>query len=133
MKTRSETGAQESGEVQPAPEARLPSLWRSADYANWWTSNTLSALGTSVSAIAYPLLVLYTTGSVAQAGLISAASLLRALITTLWGGALADRISRNAILVCGQWTGPLIAGLLGVPGAGIALIAPTAVSPWPCT
>ncbi len=118
MSTRSEIEPPESAEGQPGKAGRLPSLWRDTDYACWWTGNTLSALGTSVSAIAYPLLVLYATGSVAKAGAISAASLLGALITTLWGGALADRISRKAILVYG----PL------VQAAALAAVAVTVAS-----
>jgi MFS family permease len=86
-------------------------LWRNGDYIGWWTGNVLSALGTSVSTIAFPLLVLYLTGSVGKAGLIGSANLLGVLITTLWGGVLADRVSRKAILVIG----PLVqAGLLAV-------------------
>ncbi|WP_051450916.1 MFS transporter [Actinospica robiniae] len=81
-----------------------PSLWRDTDYVGWWTGNTLSALGTSVSAIAFPLLVLGITGSVTKAGLIGSANLIGILVTTLWGGALADRASRRAILI----TGPLV-------------------------
>jgi hypothetical protein len=38
------------GEREPATD----SLWRNFDYVGWWTGNTVSALGTSVSAIAYP-------------------------------------------------------------------------------
>ena len=38
-------------------------MWRDGDYVGWWIGNTLSALGTSVSAIAYPLLVLSLTRS----------------------------------------------------------------------
>ncbi|WP_377267929.1 MFS transporter [Peterkaempfera sp. SMS 1(5)a] len=78
-----------------------PSLWRNGDYVGWWTGNTLSALGTGVSAIAFPLLVLASTGSVSKAGLIGSANLLGVLVTALWGGALADRVSRRAILVAG--------------------------------
>jgi len=52
------------GQGQPA----RPSLWRNTDYIGWWTGNSISALGSSVSGIAYPLLVLYTTGSVGKAG-----------------------------------------------------------------
>jgi MFS family permease len=101
MSIRSEVGARESGEDKPENAGGLASLWRNADYVYWWSGNTISAVGTSVSAIAFPLLVLYTTGSVAKASFISAASLLGAMITTLWGGALADRVSRKAILALG--------------------------------
>ncbi|MFC1400698.1 MULTISPECIES: MFS transporter [Streptacidiphilus] len=80
---------------------RQPPLWRNGDYVGWWTGNTLSALGTSVSAIAFPLLVLASTGSVSKAGVIGSANLLGVVVTALWGGVLADRVSRRAILVAG--------------------------------
>ncbi|HEU5352824.1 MAG TPA: MFS transporter [Actinocrinis sp.] len=116
--TGSEEAALESGPGKSADSNKPPSLWANADYRGWWTGNTVSALGTSISAIAYPLLVLFATGSVAKAGLITAANLIGTLATTLWGGALADRISRKAILVFG----PLVqAAVLAV----VALIADT--------
>ena len=100
-------GAQTSGR----PEG--PSLWRSRDYLYLWTGDAVSSLGNSMSSIAYPLLVLFATGSVAKAGLITSAAMLGALITTLWGGALADRVSRKALLI----VSPL------VQGAAIAAVA----------
>jgi MFS family permease len=109
MSLRSGARAPESGDGEREQAQR--SLWRNSDYVGWWTGNTISALGTSVSAIAYPLLVLYSTGSVAKTGVISAASLFGGLLTTLWGGVLADRVSRKAILVYG----PLVqAGVLAI-------------------
>jgi len=81
------------------PEAKPPSLWKNHDYMGWWLSNTVSVLGTSMSAIAFPLLVLYTTHSVARAGSVTAAEMIGTLVTTLWGGALADRVSRKAIML----------------------------------
>jgi MFS family permease len=100
------------GETEARPEnaapSRPPSLWRNSDYVGWWVGNTVSALGTSVSTIAYTLLVLALTGSVTQAGLIGSVNLAGVLVTTLWGGALADRVSRRAILVIG----PLVQGVV---------------------
>ncbi|WP_419998153.1 MFS transporter [Streptomyces boninensis] len=81
-----------------------PSLWRNLDYMYWWTGNGVSTLGTSVSALAFPLLILHTTGSAAQAGILSACHMVGMLITLPIGGALADRVSRRALMV----TGPLI-------------------------
>jgi MFS family permease len=108
---------------------RLPSLWRNPDYVGWWTGNTVSALGTSVSAIAYPLLVLNATGSVSQAGLIGSVNLLGILITTLWGGALADRVSRRAILILGPLAQAVVLGVVAVlVGTGRTPIALLAVA-----
>ncbi|HEV2347220.1 MAG TPA: MFS transporter [Actinocrinis sp.] len=76
-----------------------PSIWRSRDYLSWWTGTTVSALGSTLSAIAFPLLMLYQTGSVAQAGAIAALENVGRLTTLLIGGVLADRFSRKALLV----------------------------------
>lgn len=112
--TGDEEAALESDSVKPAATEKPPSLWANADYRGWWTGNTVSALGTSISAIAYPLLVLYTTGSVAKAGLITAANLVGTLASTLWGGALADRFSRKAILVLGPLVQAAVLAMVAV-------------------
>lgn len=83
-------------EDQPAT-----ALWRNRDYLSLWSGDAVSTLGSSMSSIAYPLLVLFATGSVARAGIISAATMIGGLVTTLWGGALADRISRKGLLIGG--------------------------------
>lgn len=66
--TRSEGAAQEA---EAAPKA--PSLWRNRDYMYWWTGDAVSMLGSTLSEIAFPLLVLYSTGSAGQAGIVAAA------------------------------------------------------------
>lgn len=83
------------------PNRSPVSLWRNHDYMCWWTGTALSLLGSNVSVIALPLLVLFGNGSVLDAGLIAAAERVGALLTRLWGGALADRYSRRAILIAG--------------------------------
>jgi MFS family permease len=94
---------QASQEPRTEPEVasgRPAPLWRNRDYLCLWTGEAVSSLGTSMSTIAYPLLVLFATGSVARAGFVTAASMLGTVISTIWGGVLADRISRKAMLVC---------------------------------
>lgn len=114
--------------ADPAPVA---SLWRNGDYIGWWTGNTLSALGTSVSTIAYPLLVLDLTGSVGQAGLIGSAGLLGILVTALWGGVMADRVSRRAILIIGPFvqaaTLLVVTGLIRADRAGLPVLMAAAL------
>jgi MFS family permease len=90
-----------TGQPEPRHTGKPRALLLNPDYLGWWSGNTLSALGTSVSSIAFPLLLLYATGSVTEAGFITAASMIGTVATTLWGGALADRVSRKAILIAG--------------------------------
>lgn len=49
--------------------------------------------------IAYPLLMLYATGSVARAGVVGACLNLGGLATTLPGGVIADRFPRRPVIV----------------------------------
>ena len=50
-----------------------PALWRNRDFVTLWSGQVVSALGARISATAMPLLVLATTGSPADAGLVGAA------------------------------------------------------------
>ena len=72
-----------------------PSLWRNRDFVTLWSGQVVSALGARISATAMPLLVLATTGSPADAGLVAAAGTLPFLIAHLPAGPLVDRWSRR--------------------------------------
>ena len=52
------------------------SLWRNRDFTALWGGQVVSNLGASISGTAMPLLVLTTTGSPADAGLVGAAGTL---------------------------------------------------------
>ncbi|MGY0056235.1 MFS transporter [Streptomyces sp. LZ34] len=95
---RSRPEEPEEPEETQSAQGRRPSLWRDRDYLYWWSGNGLSTLGTSVSTLAFPLLMLYATGSATQAGTITVLHMLGKLGTLAVGGALADRVSRRAIL-----------------------------------
>jgi MFS family permease len=76
-----------------------PPLWRNRDFLVLWSGQTISTLGTRVSALAYPLLVLAVTGSPAQAGLVGFAQTLPYLVWYLPAGALVDRWDRKRIML----------------------------------
>lgn len=82
----------------PSPGDSAP-LWRNRDYAGWWISSLVSSLGSAMSQLAYPLLMLFASGSVARAGLVGAFLNIGGLSTTLLGGVLADRFSRRALVI----------------------------------
>ena len=78
-----------------------PSLWRNKAYLLLWGGQTISNVGSGVSQIAYPLLVLAITHSVVQAGLISAVRALSYVLFMLPAGALLDRWDRKRVmLIC---------------------------------
>ena len=75
------------------------SLSRNREFMLLWSGQTLSSLGSQVSQVAYPLLVLALTGSAAKAGLVGFAHELPIGLLALPGGALADRVDRKRLLV----------------------------------
>lgn len=79
--------------AKPAP------LRRNRDFTLLWSGQATSLLGTQVSTIAYPLLILAVTGSAAQAGLVASASLVGMLAFLLPAGVAADRYPRKRVMV----------------------------------
>ncbi len=81
------------------PDKRKP-LWRNRDYLLLWGGQAISAIGGSVSELAFPLLVLLVSHSPAQAGIAGALRTLPALLFTLTAGALIDRWDRKLVMIC---------------------------------
>lgn len=103
---------------------RPTSLWRNRDFNLLWVSQSLSDLGTAMSNLAMPLLVLWLTGSAAQAGLVGTVGLLTTLACRLPAGVVADRFSRRALLV-----GCDLVRLVGYLALGGAVLADVATLP----
>jgi MFS family permease len=82
----------------PGPGGGEP-LWRNRNYAGWWISSLVSSLGSAMSQLAYPLLMLFASGSVARAGMVGAFLNIGGLSTGLAGGVLADRFNRRALII----------------------------------
>ena len=74
-------------------------LRRNRDFNLLWSGQVLSDLGTRVSGIAVPLLVLAVTHSPAKAGIAEFAAAAPILFLTLPAGALIDRWNRKRLLV----------------------------------
>lgn len=77
----------------------LPPLWRNRDYMLLWTGQLVSQLGSGVSSIAYPLLILALTHSPAKAGFTAALATVPYLIFSLPAGALIDRWNRKTVMI----------------------------------
>src|SRR5215467_10976178 len=78
---------------------KLPRLWSNRDYMLLWSGQAVSSLGTQVSTIAFPFLVLTLTGSLAQAGFMGGLRALPYLIFSLPAGALIDRWDRKRVMI----------------------------------
>jgi len=76
-------------------------LWRNRDFTLLWSSQVISTVGTRVTSVAYPLLVLLLTGSPALAGVVGFAQTLPFLLLYLPGGAWVDRWDlRRTMVAC---------------------------------
>ncbi|WP_406037441.1 MFS transporter [Micromonospora sp. NBC_00898] len=95
--------------TSPATQATAarPSLWRNREFVALWSGQIVSSLGASISGTAMPLLVLATTGSPSDAGIVGAAGTLPFLVANLPAGPLVDRWNRRTILLVSE----LVAGL----------------------
>ncbi len=82
-------------QTQTQPRA----LWRNTNFMLLWSGQAVSTLGSSVSRLALPLLVLALTQSPAQAGLIAALQSVPYLVFSLPAGALIDRWDRKRVMI----------------------------------
>lgn len=79
------------------PQGR--SLWRNRDYVLLWSGQAISTIGSSVSELAFPLLVLAITRSPAQAGIVAALDAVPATLFSLPAGVLVDRWDRKRVML----------------------------------
>ena len=75
------------------------SLRRNRDFMLLWSGQAASGLGSQISLVAYPLLVLAITGSPAKAGVVGFAKALPVVLFALPAGMLADRVNRKRLMV----------------------------------
>lgn len=73
-------------------------LWRNRDFRFWWAGSLTSAIGSAMTMIALPLLVLAVTGSPGRAGVVGALEALPFAALSLPTGVIVDRYPRRALL-----------------------------------
>ncbi len=88
-------------EAPPVPKKHQPpsSLRRNQDFLLLMGGQIVSAIGSQVSQLAFPLLILAVTGSPAQAGLLGAMRGLAYVLFGLPAGALVDRWDRKRTMI----------------------------------
>jgi MFS family permease len=91
-------------------------LSRNREFVLLWSGQAISQLGSQLSLVAYPLLVLAVTGSPAKAGLVAFAQNLPVAALALPAGLLSDRLNRRRLMVVSD-------GLRGLAVASIPLAA----------
>ena len=75
------------------------SLWRNRDFVLLWSGQAVSNVGSQVSLLAFPWLILSVTHSPFLAGLVSATRFLPYLLFGLVAGALVDRWNRKSVMI----------------------------------
>ena len=90
-------------------------LRRNRDFLLLWSGEVVSTLGSQISLVAFPLLVLTTTHSPAKAGLVGFANQVPVLAFYLPAGVLVDRRDRRVIMIASSIVGAL--ALASVPVA----------------
>jgi MFS family permease len=87
-------------------------LRRNRDFMLLQSGQLLSTFGSSVSNLAYPLLVLAVTGSAAKAGYVGAAQFTPLLAFNLVAGLAADRFDRRRLMIAADVVGAAAVGTL---------------------
>jgi MFS family permease len=90
------------------------SLHRNRQFLLLWSGQTASQLGSQISLVAYPLLVLALTGSPAKAGIVGFAKTVPVAVFALPAGALVDRVNRKQVMVACDGVRALALVTLGV-------------------
>src|SRR6266545_5395308 len=108
------------GQSPHRPQAASPSrrrgtpLWRNRDFILLWSGQVVSTIGTRVTGVACPLLVLALTHSPAKAGIVGFAQSLPYMLCFLPAGALVDRWNRKRIMLFADAARALALGSIGV-------------------
>lgn len=97
-----------------APASTPTPLSRNRNYNLLWVTQVISELGSDISYIAFPLLILATSGSPLQMGIVSAAVAAAHMVGELPGGMLADRWNRKTIMVTCEGVRALLLSSLAV-------------------
>lgn len=74
-------------------------LWRNRDFLVLWSGQIVSAIGTQVTMLAFPLLILALTHSPAEAGILGALRSLPFIVLTLPAGVMVDRWDRKRTMI----------------------------------
>jgi MFS family permease len=99
-------------------------LRRSRDFRALITGETVSVLGTQLTAVAVPYQVYQLTGSSLDVGLVSLVQLFPLIIGSLVGGSVADAMDRRRLLL-------VVESLAAACSAGLAVNADLTPALWP--
>src|SRR5689334_8704008 len=85
--------------IEQSSISRPATIWRNLSFLLLWSGQTVSGIGSRITLLAFPLLVLAVTGSPAQAGLMSALTSIPSIVLLLPAGALLDQWNRKLVMI----------------------------------
>lgn len=85
--------------LPPSEAYASTKLWHNHAYLLLWGGQAISGIGSGVSNLVFPLLVLYLTQSPAQAGFIAACEALPYFLVALPAGTLVDQLNRKRVMM----------------------------------
>lgn len=88
-----------SAEADSADQSELPPLRRNRDFVLLWTGAGFTQLGARMSVVAFPLLMIWHSGSTVGAGLVAFAGLLPMLLLQIPAGVMVDRLDRRRLMI----------------------------------
>src|SRR5437667_12164010 len=91
-----------------------PASKLSSNFWKYWTGQTISNLGSSITLFALPLLVYKLTGSPVNLGISTAANFLPYLLFGLVLGAWTDRVDRKRMMIATDIARALVIALIPV-------------------
>ncbi len=91
-----------------------PPLSKNRDFALLWTGQVVSSIGSQISNLALPLVVLAMTGSASKAGLVAFAARVPFLVLQLPAGVLVDRWDRRRVMIVADAGRALMTGGIGL-------------------
>ncbi|MEV8437787.1 MFS transporter [Actinosynnema sp. NPDC051121] len=112
-RTSAEQGAASTPADQATAAPEKP-LFRNRDFQALWISQFLAAVAKESAEIAYPLLILATTGSATYAGAVGSVALVVAGLMSIPGGSLTDRFDRRKIMLLTDGIRLVLLALFGV-------------------
>jgi MFS family permease len=82
--------------------ARSRSLLWNRDYRHYWLARVVSSVGSNLSGLAFPLMVLAVGGSPVEATAVATCTMATSIALRMVGGSLADRLDRRWMMLAGD-------------------------------
>jgi|SRR5215831_15765877 len=121
--------ARASGPKHASPARRSSlRLLRERDFALFWAGQTVSKVGNGIYQVGLAWAVYQLTGSTAAMGVVLAANAIPEIVLALFGGTLADRLPRRAVVLTADSAAALVTWGLTVVSARRDLSMPLLVT-----